>query len=266
MISHGLPRRAVIRVKCGDMVSPSAPTAAILVIGEEVLTAKVTDENSPYLLKELRKLGVAARRVEVLPDVVPVIAERVRAARLACDYVFTSGGVGPTHDDVTIAGVAAAFDVPVVRSPAMENTIRELCAKDFHERDLRMADIPEGAELVYGEGAHRSPWPVVSKGNVFCLPGVPSILRRKFAMLRERFSTDPFFSQAVYSRLGEGAIAHLIDQTVAAFPDVSLGSYPHLDRLDHKVMITLDGRDATRVEAATTHLVGLLGNAVTRVE
>ena len=247
------------------MVSSSAPTAAILVIGEEVLTAKVTDENSPYLLKELRKLGVATRRVEVLPDIVEVIAERVRAAR-GFDYVFTSGGVGPTHDDVTIAGVAAAFEVRVVRNQAMEKTIRELCAKDFHERDLRMADVPEGAELVYGEGAHRSPWPVVAKENVYCLPGVPSILRRKFAMLRDRFSTTPFCGKAVYSRLGEGAIAHLIDRTVASFPDISIGSYPHLDRLDHKVMITLDGRDQARLNEATTHLVGLLGDAVTRVE
>jgi molybdenum cofactor synthesis domain-containing protein len=249
------------------MVSPvNAPTAAILVIGEEVLTAKVVDENSPYLLKELRKLGVATRRVEVLPDLVELIAERVRSARLAFDHVFTSGGVGPTHDDVTIAGVAAAFDVPVVRSPSLEKTIRELCAKDFHERDLRMADVPDGAELIYGEGIHQSPWPVTAKGNVYCLPGVPSILRRKFAMLRDRLSASPFFGKAIYSRLGEGAIAHLLDQTVAAFPDISIGSYPHLDRLDHKVMITLDSRDEVRLQAAATHLVGLLGDAVTRVE
>ena len=249
------------------MVSPAnAPTAAILVIGEEVLTAKVVDENSPYLLKELRKLGVSTRRMEVIPDVVEIIAERVRAARLAFDHVFTSGGVGPTHDDVTIAGVAASFDVPVVRNQEMERTIRQLCAKDFHERDLRMADVPEGSALIYGDGIHKSPWPLVAMGNVYCLPGVPSILRRKFALLRDRLAASPFFGKAIYSRLGEGAIAHLIDQTVAAFPDVSIGSYPHLDRLDHKVMITLDSRDEPRLEAAATHLVGLLGDAVTRVE
>jgi molybdopterin-biosynthesis enzyme MoeA-like protein len=194
-------------------------------------------------VRELRKLGVAVRRIEVIPDVPEEIAASVRIASTTYDHVFTTGGIGPTHDDVTIAAIAAAFSVPVVRDAQMAATIREVSGELFFERDLRMADIPEGAELIYGEGPTRSRWPVVALRNVYVLPGVPSILQRKFAMVRDRFAAPPFFSRAIYSRDGEGAIAHVLDRAAADFPSVAIGSYPHIDASDHKVFITLDGRD-----------------------
>lgn len=242
-----------------------APTAAIIVIGDEVLSGKVEEQNARFLVRELRELGVAVRRIEIIPDVPAEIAACVRAASAAYDHVFTTGGIGPTHDDVTIAAIAAAFDVPVVRDAQMAATIREVSGDRFFERDLRMADIPEGADLIHGEGTTHSRWPVVAIRNVYVLPGVPSILQRKFAMIRARFAAPPFFSRAIYSREGEGAIAHVLDQAAADFPTVAIGSYPHLDAMDHKVLITLDGRDDASVEEACAQVVAGLGSAVVRI-
>jgi molybdopterin-biosynthesis enzyme MoeA-like protein len=184
----------------------------------------------------------------------------------AYSYVFTAGGIGPTHDDVTIAGVAQAFSVPVVVEEAMVRIIQTLCVADFHERDLRMANVPRGAELIYGEGPVRSPWPVIAMKNVFCLPGIPSILFSKFALLRSRLMATPFYSRVAYSREAEGHIAAHLDQLVMGHPEVTIGSYPHLDTDDHKVMITLDGRKPAAVDAAMQALVLALGPAIVRIE
>lgn len=240
-----------------------APTAAIIVIGDEVLSGKVEELNARFLVRELRALGVAVRRIEVIPDVPDEISAAVRVASATFDHVFTSGGVGPTHDDVTIPAVAAAFGVPVVRSPHLAELIR---AVSDYERDLRMADVPEGAEMLHGEPGAHSAWPVVLMRNVYVLPGVPSILQRKFAMIRDRFRAAPFVCHQIYSRDAEGAIAGTLDRAAADFPDVAIGSYPHLDAESYQVLITLDGRDQATVERACQQIVRALGPAVVRVE
>jgi len=243
-----------------------APTAAIIVIGDEVLSGKVEELNARFLVRELRALGVAVRRIEVVPDVREDIAVTVRAASAAHDYVFTTGGIGPTHDDVTIAAIALAFAVPVVRDEALAALIREVSGDRLYERDLRMADVPDGANLIRGEGSHHSRWPVIAIRNVYILPGVPSILQRKFAAIRGRFQANPFFSRQVYSRDGEGAIADLLDRTATDFAGVAVGSYPHVEATDHKVLITIDGRDEAEVARACQQIVAGLGAAVVRVE
>jgi molybdenum cofactor synthesis domain-containing protein len=248
------------------MLEPNrAPTAAIVVIGDEILSGKVEEQNARFLVRELRKLGVAVRRIDVVPDVIEDIATTVRAASTKFDHVFTSGGVGPTHDDVTIAAIAAAFAVPVVRNNALADLIREVSGDHFYERDLRMADVPEGCQLLHGEGGHRSRWPVVAMHNVYIFPGIPAILQQKFAMIRDRFSASPFFGRAIYSSEGEGAIAGILDKAAADFPNIAIGSYPHIDAADHKVLITLDGRDQTMVDKACAQIVAGLGSAVVRV-
>jgi len=246
--------------------STRAPTAAILVIGDEVLSGKVEEQNARFLVRELRKLGVAVRRIEIIPDVPAEIADCVRSASATYDHVFTSGGIGPTHDDVTIASIAAAFSVSVVRDPDLAAIIRQYSGERFFERDLRMSDVPEGATLIHGEGRSHACWPVVAYRNVYILPGVPSILQRKFAMIRDRFAAPPFFNRGIYSRDGEGAIAHVLDRAAAEFPTVAIGSYPHLDAPDHKVLITLDGRDEATVAQACAQIVAGLGAVVVRVE
>jgi molybdenum cofactor synthesis domain-containing protein len=241
----------------------TAATAAIIVIGDEVLSGKVEELNARFLVRELRSLGVAVRRIEIIPDVTDTIVAAVRSASAAFDHVFTSGGIGPTHDDLTIPAIATAFGVPAVRHPELADMIR---AVSQQERNLRMADIPEGATLLRGPGTAESCWPVIAIHNVYVLPGVPSILQRKFAMIRERFRGAPFFSRAVYSQAGEGVIADMLDKAAADFPAVAIGSYPHIDATDHKVMITLDGRDKALVDRACDQIVAGLGSALARIE
>lgn len=240
------------------------PTAAIVLIGDELLSGKVDDENARFLLRELRTLGVAARRIEVIPDDLQEIATAVRGMAARYDHVFTSGGVGATHDDVTLAAVAQAFGLRIERRPELAALIERSMGADFVPRDLRMADIPEGAELDYGRGPHPGAWPVVVVRNVFVLPGVPIIFRRKFELIRERFRARPIHSRALYSALGEGHIADALDEVVAAFPEVAIGSYPHVEARDYRVKLTLDGRDADAVEAAARALADRLGNALVR--
>jgi len=242
-----------------------APTAAIIVIGDEVLSGKVEEQNARFLVRELRALGVAVRRIEIIPDAPAEIATTVRETARAFDHIFTAGGIGPTHDDVTIKAIATAFSMPVVRDPSLESLIREYSGARLYERDLRMADVPAGAELVHGDGPHAR-WPVIVVRNVYVLPGVPSILQRKFAMIRERFRAAPFHCRQIYSRESEGAIADTLDRAACDFPDVAVGSYPHVEATDHKVLVTLDGRDPVTVERACQQIVAGLGAAVVRVE
>jgi molybdopterin-biosynthesis enzyme MoeA-like protein len=194
------------------------------------------------------------------------IVAAVRAMSARYDHVFTSGGVGPTHDDVTLPSVARAFDMKIARRPELEHLIRTAMAHAFHERDLRMADVPDGARLVYGNPAEPGRWPVIAVRNVYVLPGVPAIFRRKFESMREQFRSGPIHSRAVYSREDEGSIAAALDAVVAEFPLVTVGSYPHFDVADHKVQITLDGRDREMVERATAQVVERLGPAFVRQE
>lgn len=245
------------------MAQNAATTAAIIVIGDEVLSGKVEELNARFLVRELRNLGVAVRRIEVIPDVTQVIVSAVRSAAASFDHVFTSGGIGPTHDDLTIPAIAAAFDVPVVRNDELAELIRAVSPL---ERNLRMADVPQSAVLLRGPASAESCWPVVAVQNVYVLPGVPSILQRKFTMIRDRFRTSPFFSRAVYSREGEGVIADMLDKAAADFPAVAIGSYPHIDATDHEVLITLDGRDEATVDRACDQIVAGLGPALVRVE
>ena len=242
------------------------PTAAILLIGNEILSGKVEDENARYLVRQLRDRGVAVGRIEIVPDDLDDISRSVRALADRFRWVFTSGGVGPTHDDVTLPAIAAAFGRTMVRDAVLEGHMRRVAGTDLHPRDLRMADIPAGARLEYGTGAGTANWPVVVVENVWILPGVPRIFRRKFDSIRELFTGPSFHARAIYSKQPEGAIADALDAVVAAFPTVDIGSYPHVDALEYKVKITLDGRDMTSVEGATAALMERLGQAVVKSE
>ena len=243
-------------------------TAAILLIGNEILSGKVEEENARYLVRELRELGVTVGRIEIVPDDLADIAASARALSQRFDVVFTSGGVGPTHDDVTLPAIAAAFSRTMVRDARLEELIRSGMGPQVHVRDLRMADIPDGARLEFGNATVgvRPFWPVVVVDNVWILPGVPSIFRRKFDAIRELFRAAPIFARAIYCSEGEGPIADLLDTTVAAWPTVEIGSYPHVDAIDYKVKITLDGRDKTAVDGAVADLVRGLGPTVVRTE
>lgn len=244
---------------------PPAPTAAIVIIGEEILSGKVDEENARFAVRELRALGVSVRRIEIVPDIEAEIADSLRVLSQRFDHVFTSGGVGPTHDDVTLPAVARAFGMAISRRPELEALIRTALGTELHPRDLRMADIPEGAKLIYGDPPDPTRWPVVAVGNVYVLPGVPAIFRRKFDILRPMLQGQPIFGRFILSREGEGSIAAALDAVVAAFPGVTIGSYPQIDATSHKVKITVDGRELDDVEGAVAALCLRLGAAVVEV-
>lgn len=232
-------------------------TAAALVIGNELLSGKVQDANVHELARLLRALGVELRRVVMVTDDIEVIAAEVNSLRQSHDLLFTSGGVGPTHDDVTVAGVARALGRAVVRSPEVEALLRGYYGDALKPGHLHMADVVEGTELYAG----RSPqWPTMVLGNVFVLPGVPEIFRLKLAALSDRLRGDEaaFATCSVYCAQEEAELRPSLDAVVEAFPEVFVGSYPRWRGGDHAVRVTFDGRDARRVTEAADRFVGLL--------
>ena len=233
-------------------------TAAIVVIGNEILTGKSEDKNASFLIGEMYDLGVALKRIVVIPDDVDVIATAVRECARDFDYVFTSGGVGPTHDDVTIEGVARAFGREVVRHPELEAMLRGYFGDGINEARLRMADAPDGSELIR-EGDLR--WPVLAVQNVIVLPGVPELFRKKFEAIRERFRAAPFFVHVIYTREDEFDIASRLDDVAARHSDVDIGSYPTFTNQDYKVKITLESKAQDSLERARDQLLQLLDAA-----
>ncbi len=239
-------------------------TAGIVVIGNEILSGKVIDTNSSFLARELRNMGVDVRRVSVIPDDLDEIEATVRSFHGSYDFVFTSGGVGPTHDDITIEGVARAFGRRVVRDPELERKLRDFYKEKVNEARLKMSEVPQGAELIYG-GALA--FPTLKVENVYVLPGIPEILQAKFLGIRDRFAADPFYLRIVYTREGEGAIAEHLNDTLRSFPELLLGSYPKIGDPEYVVKLTLESKDLDYVERALAHLLKLLPEgAVVRTE
>ncbi|MEM8606441.1 MAG: competence/damage-inducible protein A [Myxococcota bacterium] len=234
-------------------------TAAALVIGNEILSGKITDTNTAYLARGLFELGIELRRVVVCSDDVPTIRDELATLRDSHDLVFTSGGVGPTHDDVTIEGVAAAFDRAVVRSEAVAKLIRHYYGDRATEAHLRMANMPEGSEMLRSAEA---PWPTVVIENVYVLPGVPEIFELKFQDLRKRLDQGhEFHSHAVYTQSGEGEIAELLERIAKEFPTVMVGSYVKWAAEDYRTKVTFDSGDSEAATKAADALVDAIDEA-----
>jgi molybdenum cofactor synthesis domain-containing protein len=239
-------------------------TAGIIVIGNEILSGKVVDTNAPFLARELRALGVELRRILTIPDDLDDIAAAVQEFVPRYDVVFTSGGVGPTHDDVTIEGIARGLRRRVIPHPVIESRIREFYKDKVNAARLKMAEVPQGTELIV-DG--RLGFPTLKCENVYILPGIPELFEQKFQALRERFAAEPYFLRVIYTREGEGTIAEHLNATLARFPDLLLGSYPKLADPEYAVKLTLESKDRAYVDDALAHLLRLLGSdAVVRTE
>jgi len=230
-------------------------TAGIIVIGNEILSGKTRDENSPYLVRELRDLGVEVRKISVIPDELHHISDEVRNFSKSYDYVFTTGGVGPTHDDLTMEGIADAFGRRIHRNLEIEASIRHFYPHELIDGNLRMADVPEGSRLVGGKGMW---FPVVTVENVYIFPGVPEILQRKFDRIRETFREAPFYLREVYLKADEGQIAGTLHLVLKDFPDLLLGSYPYFDNPVYSIKLTLESKDSMYLERAHAALLSRL--------
>jgi molybdenum cofactor synthesis domain-containing protein len=240
------------------------PTAGILVIGNEILSGKVVDTNSPYLCRELRALGVDVERIITIPDEIGVIAEHVKGMSERFDFVLTSGGIGPTHDDLTVDGVAAAFGRSLEHSESILERMRRAMGKEPNASQRKMALIPSGATLL---DAGDLWFPLVVVENVYIFPGIPELLRKKFESARERFRGVPFVLKRVYVRSMESEIAEDLHAVLREFPELLLGSYPRIQEEAFRVLLTLESRDAGYVQRALDALLERLpAAAVFKVE
>ncbi len=239
-------------------------TAALVVIGNEILSGKVTDSNSGFLARELRTAGVSLERISVIVDDIATIATEVAECAGAYDVVFTSGGVGPTHDDVTIEGVAQAFGRPVVEHPGLRLAIEKAVGDTPGSPLLKMAEVPEGAELISSGDAH---FPSVKIENVYVLPGIPQIFETKVESLCQRFMTSPYHLRQVLVSVNESSIAGHLNATLAAFPALLLGSYPTIGNDEYRVRLTLESKDERYLDSALEDLVGRIpGDHIVKIE
>lgn len=231
-------------------------TAAALIIGNELLTGKTQESNLIELARLLRSLGIALSRVVIVPDNQSIIAKEVSELASSHDYLFTSGGVGPTHDDVTQEGIAAAFQVSVITHPVLEKMVRQYYRNDINAGKLRLALVPEGARLVY---ASSSRWPVTVMKNVWLLPGIPEIFRSKLPIIREHLDTEnPFITRSVFTQMEEPDLKEILDEVVKGHPRVEIGSYPSWSNPKYRTKITFDGTVQESVDQATQDLLDRL--------
>jgi molybdenum cofactor synthesis domain-containing protein len=230
-------------------------TAGIIIIGDEILSGKVKDVNSFFLAHELRILGVYVRRISVIPDEIEIIGKEVKEFSGNYDYVFTSGGVGPTHDDVTMYGIAKGFGLKIVIDPEIEKFLSVKYEKQLNKAVLKMAEVPEGAEILLTEGVR---FPVVIFKNVFIFPGIPEYLKNKFSLIKERFRSKPFFEKRLFLNVHESEIAGLLDKAVAENQDVSFGSYPIIGYSEYRVIVTIVSKSSVSFDKAVEFLVGRL--------
>lgn len=235
------------------------PNAAVIIIGNEILSGKFPDENAPFLINRLRALGCDLGRVVVIPDEPETIAAEVRACSTKFDHVFTTGGVGPTHDDVTIPSIALAFGVQVVRHPALEAILRRKLGGACNEAALRMAEIPDGAEL-WWDGEVR--YPLVVMRNVAIFPGVPALLRLKFEAVAHRYQGVPVQTARVWTLRTEPEIADALTKAACDWPTVAIGSYPRFELMPHKVLLTLESRDPEALARCTQQVIESVNGAL----
>lgn len=242
--------------------------AGAIIIGDEILSGKFADQNAAFLIGALRQLGAELGRIDIIPDELADIADTAVRFSERFDAVFTSGGVGPTHDDVTVAGISAGFGVPVVRHPVLEEVLRSYYGDRITDSHLRLAEVPEGTELVYGAGKSpkHPPWPVMCFRNIYILPGVPSLFQAKFESIQDRFRSQPFHVARVYVSADEATFAPLLTEQVSLHPEVQFGSYPRFEAKDFQVLITIEGRDAAVVGRARDSLAAALGDHLVRTE
>jgi molybdenum cofactor synthesis domain-containing protein len=238
----------------------SNPTAAMLVIGDEILSGRTLDSNTNYLAKELTEHGIDLREVRVVSDDAAAIVSAVQTLSNAFDHVFTSGGIGPTHDDITADCIAEAFGASIdVRDDARALLAAhyERQGSELNEARLRMARIPEGAALIDNPV---SVAPGFILGNVHVMAGVPSVFKAMVATVMPTLTGGaPLLSQTLRVDRGEGDIAGPLGLLAKDYPELSLGSYPFQKDGKYGSNIVIRGQDNAQIEAALARLASEMG-------
>lgn len=236
------------------------PTAAILVIGDEILSGRTRDSNMHFLAGALTRHGIRLLEARVVSDDHAEIVAAVNALRARYDHVFTSGGIGPTHDDITADAIAGAFGVAIShRADAMAllQAHYDRAGLEFNDARQRMARIPDGARLIENPV---STAPGFTLGNVHVMAGVPKIFEAMVASVLPGLTGGaPLLSQSLQVQRGEGEIAEAFGKLAADYPDLSMGSYPFIRNGAHGTNLVVRGTDPARLDAAMTRLARLFG-------
>ncbi|HEU0069793.1 MAG TPA: molybdopterin-binding protein [Alphaproteobacteria bacterium] len=244
-------------------------TAAVILIGNEILSGRTQDANLAYIAERLNEAGVRVMEGRVVADIESDIVEAVNACRARHDYVFTTGGIGPTHDDITSAAVAKAFGLPLLLNAEAKTRLeRHYPADKLNEARLRMAMVPQGASLIDNP---ISAAPGFRIGNVFVMAGVPVIMRAMIDSLLHTLSGGaPMRARTFRTNLGEGTMAADLTALQQRFGDVEIGSYPSFGKPGETgVRIVLRGIDAARLAEASEGFVALaqgLGGEAVEIE
>lgn len=238
-------------------------TAGIIIIGDEILSGKIHDNNSFFMAKELWGHGIHVRRICIIPDAVDEIAQEAVSFSQMFDYVFTSGGIGPTHDDVTIEGISKAFSVKPVIHEELRKILEQRHTTPTPEQ-LKMAEVPDGAELV-NDGTLA--FPLIKFRNIFIFPGIPEFLRKKFSVIVNLFHERPLLIKKVYVNENESKIASILNEILNHVTDVKIGSYPVVDNRDYQVMITFESLHKALLDSAVRMLIeSLPQEKIVRIE
>jgi molybdenum cofactor synthesis domain-containing protein len=234
------------------------PVACLVVIGNEVLSGRTRDANIHFLAGRLGEIGLPLREVRIIPDVAATIVGTVNEVRARYDVVFTTGGIGPTHDDITAECIAEAFGVPWEPHPeAFAKMAARYAPGEFNAARQRMATMPRGATLIENSASFA---PGFSIGNVHVMAGVPRVMQAMFEALAPSLPRGrPVVSRAVHvTGLPEGTVAAGLSEIQARYPTLDLGSYPYERPAGSGVAIVAKGTDAALAEAATAEVAGLI--------
>jgi molybdenum cofactor synthesis domain-containing protein len=234
-------------------------TAALLVIGDEILSGRTKDKNIGYIAEYLTGIGIDLREVRVVPDVEEEIVGAVNALRGRYTYVFTTGGIGPTHDDITADAIAKAFGVGIDHDPRAVSMLQERYQPhELNEARLRMARIPDGSDLVENPISRA---PGFRLGNVFVMAGVPSIMQAMMDNIAPNLETGArMIVETIETQgLAEGIYAEGLGQVASSHEGVSIGSYPSFSASGFRNQIVVRGKDPVAVAAAVSAVHDLLG-------
>ena len=233
-------------------VNVMVKTAGIVIIGNEILSGMVQECNAVFMAGELRSRGIKLCRISIITDEVNEIARTVREFSQEFTYVFTSGGIGPTHDDVSIAGISKAFNVEPVVDDDLKGLLNERFGGDLTPERLKMAQVPEGAELITDKTLR---FPLIKFKNVYIFPGVPKLLRDKFFVSARHFESNTIFSKKIHVKGSESEIAPFLNEIVYHFKEVNVGSYPAKENGRSRVTITLESYLEREVDSALRQLI-----------
>jgi len=237
--------------------APKTVTACVLIIGNEILSGRIQDANLAFLAQGLNEAGIRLREARIIADDPEAIVSTVNEARQKFDYVFTTGGIGPTHDDITAAAVAEAFGVALTLHPEAKRLLESHYPPGgLNEARLRMARMPDGASLLPNPISRA---PGFRVGNVFVLAGVPQVMQATFNELKHRLKGGAkMLSRSVSCTLGEGTIAKGLGALQERYGDLEIGSYPYFRRSDFGVTLVVRGTERARIAAAVEELKEML--------